>query len=42
MGETELYSLHSARFAPDYIRTIPIAVKTMSACILHLLSPAKK
>lgn len=41
-GEAELYSLHSARFAPDYATTIPAAVKTMSACILHLLSPVKK
>ncbi len=41
-GEAELYSLHSSRFAPDYTATIPAAVNTMSACILHLLSPVKK
>ncbi len=42
-GEAELYSLHSSRFAPDYTGTIPAAVKTMSACLLHLLqSPARK
>ena len=41
-GEAELYSLHSSLFAPDYAATIPAAVKTMSVCILHLLSPAKK
>lgn len=41
-GQAELVSLHSARFAPDYATTIPAAVKTMSVCILHLLSPAKK
>ncbi len=41
-GQAELVSLHSARFAPDYAATIPAAVKTMSVCILHLLSPTKK
>lgn len=41
-GQAELFSLHSAHFAPDYAATIPAAVKTMSACILHLLSPVKK
>ena len=41
-GQAELVSLHSARFAPDYAATIPAAVKTMSVCILHLLSSTKK
>lgn len=41
-GLAELFSLHSARFAPDYAATIPVAVKTMSVCILHLMSQTKK
>ena len=40
-GTTELKSLHSSGFAPDYENTIPAAIRIMTGCITGLLSRKK-
>lgn len=40
-GGTDLPSLHTSRFAPDYRRTVPAAIRTMSSCLLLLLNRGK-
>lgn len=40
-GDTDLKSLHSSEFAPDYDNTIPAAVRIMAGCITGLLSTKK-
>jgi len=40
-GKTELKSLHSSEFAPDFENTIPAAVRIMTGCITGLLSAKK-
>lgn len=36
-GKTELYTLHSAKFAPDHTLAVPGAVRVMTNCLMELL-----
>lgn len=35
-GNTDLPSLHTARFVPDYNRTVPAAIRSLGSCLLYL------
>lgn len=41
-GSAELPSLHTSRFAPDYSRTLPVAIKILSTCMMELFRLEKK
>lgn len=40
-GKATLYSLHAAKFLPDYETAIPAAVRVMAVCVLDLLLKGK-